>query len=197
MVNTGLKRDNSEVFTKGWRIVETNVNKISDLVMNLLLVSKETEKDPEWCSPNDIAKDVFNLLAQRAVNHGLELVGEFEPDMDEYYLCVKEVHRCLLNIGTYVVESCDMENESRSLGTMVLKTRKVKEGIRFDIVVNGLNLPDDIEGKFIERIDPDEGKEFGLIVARRIAEGEGGALSLNITEKGFIFSLTLPNQPSE
>ena len=197
MVNTGLKRDNSEVFSKGWRIVQTNLNKVSDLVMNLLLVSKESEKDPEWCSPNDIAMDVFNLLAQRAVNHGLEVVSAFEPDMDEYYLCVKEVHRCLLNIGNYIVESCEAEKGEVGSGILLLKTVKVDRGIRFDIVVDGLDLPDDIEGKFIERIDPDDGKEFGLIVARRIAEEEGGTLSLDITEKGFIFSLFLPNQPSE
>jgi nitrogen-specific signal transduction histidine kinase len=197
MVNTGLKRDNSEVFSKGWRIVQTNLNKVSDLVMNLLLVSKESEKDPEWCSPNDIAMDVFNLLAQRAVNHGLELVSAFEPDMDEYYLCVKEVYRCLLNIGNYIVESCEAEKGEVGSCTLLLKTVKIDGGIRFDIVVNGLDLPDDIEGKFIELIDPDDGKEFGLIVARRIAEEEGGTLSLDITEKEFIFTLFFPNQPSE
>jgi len=197
MVNTGLKRDKREIFTKGWRIVETNLNKVSDLVMNLLLVSKESEKDPEWCSPNDIAKDVFNLLAQRAVNHGLELISAFEPDMDENYLCMKEVHRCLFNIGTYIVESCEIEKGEGRPCTLLLKTVKVDEGIRFDIVVDGLDLPDDFEGKFIERIDPDEGKDFGLIVARRIAEGEGGALSLDTTENGFIFTLFFPNQPSE
>ena len=197
MVNTGLKRNDQGVFTKGWKIVETNLNKVSDVVMNLLLVSKESESDPEWCSPNDIANDVFNLLVQRAANHELELVGEFEMDGDEYYLCVKEVHRCLLNIGIYIVESCEVEKGECRSCTLLFKTAQVEEGIRFDIVVSGLKLPDDIEGKFSERIDPDDGKEFGLIVARRIAEEEGGTLSLDITEKGFIFSLFLPNQPSE
>ena len=197
MVNTGLKRGNSEVFTKGWRIVETNLNKVSDLVMNLVLVSKESEKDPEWCSPNDIAEDVLNLLSQRAVNHGLELVNAFEPDLDEYYLCVKEVHRCLLNIGNYIVECCEMEKGEGKPCTLLLKTVKVDGGIRFDIIVNGLDLPDDIEGKFIEQIDPDDGKEFGLIVARRITEEEGGTLSLDITEREFIFTLFFPNLPSE
>ena len=196
MVNTGLNKDKPEVFARGWRIVETNLIKVSDLVMNLLLMSKESEKDPEWCSPNDIAKDVFDLLAQRAENHRLELVSEFEPDLEEYYLCAKEVHRCLLNIGTYIVESCELEKDDIRHCTLMLKTVKAKKGIRYDMVMNGLDLPDDVEGKFIERIDPDDGKEFGLIVARRIAEGEGGTISLETTEKGCKFTLFFPNLPS-
>ena len=111
MVNTGLRKNKPEIFSKGWRIVETNLNKVSDLVMNLLLVSKESEKDHEWCSPNDIAQDVLTLLPQRAGSPRVELAKAFGPDLDECYLGMKEVHRCLLNIGTYVFESCDTDDE--------------------------------------------------------------------------------------
>ena len=197
MVNTGLRRNKPEVVTKGWRIVETNLHKVSDLVMNLLLVSKESEKDPDWCSPNDIAEDVFDVLDKRVGNHRLDLIKAFEPDMHECYLGMKEVHRCLLNIGTYIVENCEADTAKGEPCTLLLKTVKAEEGIRFDIVVNGLDLPEDTSEKFIERIDPGEGQEFGLIVAKHIAEGEGGTISLKTTEKGFSFTLFFPNQPSE
>lgn len=198
MVNTGLRRNKPEVVTKGWRIVETNLQKISDLVMNLLLVSRESEQDMDWCSPNDIAGDVLDLLEKRARNNRLKLVEEFEPDMDECYLGMKEVHRCLLNIGTYIVETCDTDNEEGEPCTLMFKTIKAEEGIRFHIVVDGLDLPEDLHEKFIERIEPDEGREFGLIVAKHIAEGEGGTISLETGPgKGFTFTLFFPNQPSE
>jgi signal transduction histidine kinase len=127
----------------------------------------------------------------------VDLVKAFESDLDECYLGMKEVHRCLLNIGTYVLESCDTGDKEGEPCSMLLKTVKTEEGIRFDIVVNGLGLPEDIRGKPFGSMDPAEGKEFGLIVARNIAEGEGGTISLEATEHGFIFTLFFPNRPSE
>jgi nitrogen-specific signal transduction histidine kinase len=197
MVNTGLRKNKPEIFSKGWRIVETNLNKVSDLVMNLLLVSKESEKDHEWCSPNDIAQDVLTLLPQRAGSPRVELIKAFGPDLDECYLGMKEVHRCLLNIGTYVFESCDTDDEEGETCSLLLKTVKTEEGIRFDIVVDGLDLPEDIKGKPFETMETAQGKAFGLIVARNIAAGEGGTLSLETNENGFIFTLSFPNHPSE
>ena len=127
----------------------------------------------------------------------MELVKTFEPDMDECYLGMKEVHRCLLNIGAYIVENCDTDIEGGEPCTLLLKTVKAEEGIRFEIVVNGLGLPRDIGEKFIERIEPAEGMEFGLIVARNIAEGEGGAISLGTGPgKGFTFTLYFPSNLS-
>lgn len=198
MVNTGMRRNKSDIVSRGWSIVETNLSQVSDLVMNLLLVSKEPAKNQEWCSPNDIAQDVFDQLGQRGGNHRVALAKAFEPDMDEYYLGVKEVHRCLLNIGTYIVETCDTVSDQGEPCTLLLKTVKAEEGIRFEIIVDGADLPDAISGKFIERIDPAEGKEFGLIVARHIAEGEGGTISLETGPgKGFTFTLYFPSRVSE
>ena len=197
MVNTGLRKNKPEIFNKGWKIVETNLNKVSDLVINLLLVSKESEKDHEWCLPNDIAQDVLTILTQRAGNRRVELGKAFESDLGACYLSMKEVHRCLLNIGTYVLESCDMDDEEGETCSMLLKTVKAKEGIRFDIIVDGIDLPEEIRGKSIEAIEPGAGKAFGLIVARNIAEGEGGSISLETNESGFAFSLFFPNHPSE
>jgi nitrogen-specific signal transduction histidine kinase len=197
MVNTGLRKNKPEILTKGWRIVETNLNKVSDLVINLLLLSKESEKDHEWCLPNNIAQDVLNLLAQRAGSYKVELAKAFEPDLGACYLGMKEVHRCLLNIGTYVLESCDMDDEEGETCSLLLKTVKTKDGIRFDIIVDGLDLPEDIRGKPFEAIEPGEGKAFGLIVARNIAEGEGGTISNETKENGFVFTLFFPNHPSE
>lgn len=197
MVNTGLRKNKPEILSRGWRIVETNLNKVSDLVMNLLLVSKKSEKDHEWCSPNDIAQDVYDLLAQRSGRYRVDLSKAFEPDLDECYLGMKEVHRCLLNIGAYVLESCDTDDEEGEPCSMLLKTVKTEEGIRFDIVVNGLDFPEDIKGTPSEGMDPAEGKAFGLIVARNIAEREGGTFSFETTENGFVFTLVFPNHPSE
>lgn len=54
VVNTSLKRNKPDLLPKGWAMVENNIGKISDLVMNMLAYSKEREPDYESCNPNDI-----------------------------------------------------------------------------------------------------------------------------------------------
>jgi len=94
-------------------------------------------------------------------------------------------------------EAADTDEEEGETCSILLKTVRTEEGIRFDIVVNGLDFPGDIEGKPFGGRDPSEGKAFGLIVARNIAEGEGGTISLETNENGFVFTLFFPNHPSE
>ena len=196
MVNVGLKKDKPEILSKGWEIVETNLNKVSDLVMNLIFFSKAAEKDYEWCLPNDIAKDVLNLLTQRAGGRRVSFDKALEPGLGACYLGTKAVHRCLLNIGAYVLESCDTDEEEGETCSIVLKTIKADEGIRFDMVVKGLDLPEDISGKPFDDMDLMGGKAFGLIVARNIAEEEGGTLTLETSKNGLVFTLFFPNKPS-
>ena len=46
LIEVGLKdHDETEVVGKGWKIVEKNQNKISDLVMDMLTFSKEREPE--------------------------------------------------------------------------------------------------------------------------------------------------------
>jgi two-component system NtrC family sensor kinase len=46
----------------GWEMIQRNITRTSDLVMDLLSYSKEREPEYEPCHPNEIAEDVCELL---------------------------------------------------------------------------------------------------------------------------------------
>jgi two-component system NtrC family sensor kinase len=62
LVDVGLSRDNTEKLKNGWEMIQRNITRTSDLVMDLLSYSKEREPEFEPCHPNEIAEDVCELL---------------------------------------------------------------------------------------------------------------------------------------
>ena len=62
LMDVGLGRDNTEKMRSGWEMIQRNITRTSDLVMDLLSYSKEREPEYESCNPNEIAEDVCELL---------------------------------------------------------------------------------------------------------------------------------------
>ena len=51
LVDVGLERDNTEKLKNGWEMIQRNIGRTSDLVMDLLSYSKEREPEFEQCDP--------------------------------------------------------------------------------------------------------------------------------------------------
>ena len=167
IVNTSLKKNKPHLLSKGWSIVENNVGKISDLVMNMLIYSKEREPDYQECSPNDIAKEVYDLMyetleARSAKLYDLmkkkskvKLFKDFDLSINECYLDPTGLHRCLLNLVTNAIDACTLEPDTDKDFSVVIKTRKENDGIRFDIVDNGVGMTKEVQEKLFEKFKYD------------------------------------------
>ncbi|MEZ6117000.1 MAG: histidine kinase dimerization/phospho-acceptor domain-containing protein [Pirellulaceae bacterium] len=65
LIEEGLKNDDREITTKGWRIVERNQERISALVMDMLTFSKERQPDMMLADWNQVVSDVVELMRSR------------------------------------------------------------------------------------------------------------------------------------
>lgn len=196
MVNTGLKKDKQPLLTKGWGIVQNNVAKISDLVMDMLTYSREREPDLESCSPNDIAQDVFDLMAETAKKSDIILVKDFDPSIDICFLDPAGLHRCLLNLVTNAIDACVFDDSKEKDWSVIIKTRTEEQGIRFDVADNGMGMTKEIQEKIFERFFSTKGSKgsgFGLLVTQKTIEEHGGRVSFESEfGRGTTFSLHLP-----
>ncbi|MBW2174648.1 MAG: response regulator, partial [Deltaproteobacteria bacterium] len=66
IVNVSLNKNKPDLLSKGWMMIEGNIKKISDLVMNMLIYSKEREPDYVPCAPNDVIQEVYDLMKEKA-----------------------------------------------------------------------------------------------------------------------------------
>jgi PAS domain S-box-containing protein len=196
MVNTGMKKDKQPMLAKGWGIVQNNVAKISDLVMDMLTYSREREPELESCSPNDIAQDVFDLMDEKAKKSRVTLVKDFDPSIDICFLDPAGLHRCLLNLVTNAIDACVFDGNKEKGWSVIIKTQKGEDEIRFDVTDNGMGMTKEIQEKIFERFFTTKGSKgsgFGLLVTQKTIQEHGGRVSFESTPgKGTTFSLHLP-----
>jgi signal transduction histidine kinase len=216
VVNTSLKRNKPDLLPKGWAMVENNIGKISDLVMNMLAYSKEREPDYEPCNPNDIAQEVYDLMNEtirarsvvsygrvknKSVEFGVNLIKDFDLSVGKCYLDATGLHRCLLNLVTNAIDACTLEVDEGKDCSVVIRTRKEKDGIRFDVKDNGVGMTKEVQAKLFDRFFSTKGGRgtgLGLMVTRKIVDEHGGTISF-VSEpgKGTTFTMRFPRGRSE
>jgi two-component system NtrC family sensor kinase len=201
MVNTGLKKSKSSLLPKGWAMVQNNIGKISDLVMNMLIYSKEREPDYVNCSPNEIAQQVYDLMHEEALQSKVKLVKELDLSIDECYLDPNGLHRCLLNLVSNAIDACILDPQQDRAWSVEIRTRKEKDGIRLDVVDNGKGMTKEVQEKLFQRFFSTKGGKgtgFGLLVTRKIVEEHGGTVCFESSPgKGTTFTIRLPHRCPE
>jgi two-component system NtrC family sensor kinase len=208
IVNTSLKKNKPDLLPKGWAMVENNVSRISDLVMNMLLYSKEREPDYADCSPNDIAQEVYDLMhealeAEAAKSYDLmkkqykvKLFKDLDPSINKCYLDPRAIHRCLLNLVSNAIDACALESDEDRDFSIIIRTRKEDDGTRFDVVDNGSGMTKEVQEKLFERFFSTKGPKgtgLGLLVTKKTVNEQGGTISF-ISEpgKGTTFTVWFP-----
>ena len=196
MVSVGLEKDKPERLTKGWAMVQNNIRKISDLVMNMLIYSKEREPEYEECFPNHIVDEVFELMQERAGQAGVTLQKDLDFSVDSCLLDPGGVHRCLLNLVANAIDACKGECDNGETATVCVKTRKEKDGVHFDVEDNGPGMTAEVQEKLFDRFFSTKGAKgtgLGLLVTRKIVDEAGGFIHFTSeVGRGTHFSLCFP-----
>jgi len=66
LIEEGLKEEDNDVVRRGWRIVDKNQERISNLVMDMLTFSKDREPELIAANLNETISDVVELMKDRA-----------------------------------------------------------------------------------------------------------------------------------
>ena len=201
IVNVSLNKNKPHLLTKGWAMIEGNIKKISDLVMNMLVYSKEREPDYALCSPNEIAKEVFDLMKEKASQSKVELSTDFDLSIDECHLDPDGLHRCLLNLVNNALDACILDPSEDKDWTVLMRSRKEDGGVKFDIVDNGMGMTTQVQEKLFDRFFSTKGAKgtgLGLLVTREIIDQHRGTISVESDPgKGTTFTIRFPDRGSE
>ncbi|MBW2107295.1 MAG: response regulator [Deltaproteobacteria bacterium] len=200
MVNTAMKKNKPDLMTKGWAMVENNIGKISDLVMNMLIYSKEREPDYVPCQPNDIAEEVYDLMREKAIQSRVRLVKDFDPSISECFLDPTGPHRCLLNLVANAIDACIFDPQEDKQWVVTIRTRREPDFVRFDVIDNGIGMTEEVRKKVFERFFSTKGGRgtgLGLLVTRKIIDEQGGRISFESQPgQGTTFTMRFPARPT-
>ena len=202
--NVGLMRIMKDFDTESLDSIETEVDRLTRLVGDLLLMAQaETGKLPLMMEPIEIDDLLFDVFEQMKVLSGGKheiRIGNIEPaivtgDRDR----IKQV---LLNIGGNAV------NYSEEGGQILLSLYRKRSWVQIIISDNGPGIPKTELGRLFERFyrgdksrtrsKEDVGFGLGLPIAYWIVRNHGGRIDVESEEgQGTTFTIWLPVSQAE
>lgn len=105
LIERGLSGHDETMVGKGWKIVEKNQNKISDLILDMLTFSKERTPVFLKTDINETLGDVVELMQGRALDLGIEVVFYPEPEIPKFYCDSEQIHRAVTNLVTNAIDA--------------------------------------------------------------------------------------------
>lgn len=116
LIEMGLEKHNEDLIRQGWDIVERNQARISKLILDMLMFSKEREPAYEMGDINQLVHDVVELMQSRAKELNVELVFKQTTFIPKFYFDVEQIHRAVTNLVTNGIDAAgideDKENEN-------------------------------------------------------------------------------------
>jgi two-component system NtrC family sensor kinase len=197
VVDVGLDKNDTDKLRTGWRSIQRNIGRISDLVSDLLTYSKKREPELQSCFPNEIVNDVCDLVEERARQNNIKIEKDFELSIDEVILDPRTVHRSLLNLATNAIDACLFDEDTGKNWEICVKTARENDNIiRFEVQDNGAGMEPETKDKLFASFFSTKGGRgtgIGLLVTKKLIEEHKGTIEFTSHPgKGTTFILRLP-----
>ncbi len=197
IMDVGIRRNDPEKTRQGWEMLKKNIERTSELVMDLLSYSKEREPEFEPCDPNQIVIEVCNLVSQKAKDHGVEIETDLDDRIETVLMDPHTIHTTLLNLVTNAIDACLFDHNPKPKQKVRVKTRK-KNGreILFEVADNGSGMSEEVKAKLFTSFFSTKGHMgtgLGLLVTRKMVEEHGGRIWFDSKQgEGTVFSMCIP-----
>ncbi len=196
--NNETERQQKKLKT-GWEMVERNIHKVSELVLDLLSYSKEREPEYEKYNPNIIADEVCDLMESKAKEYDIDLIRDIDREMGEIYLDPKGMHSCLLNLVSNAIDACVFDLDTQKHWHVKVMTRREKgSSVSFEVIDNGCGMDEETQSKIFAEFFSTKGTRgtgLGLLVTQKIVKEHGGTMDVaSQPGKGTIFTIRLPGK---
>ena len=184
MVNTGMAKNKPQMLKQGWDMVQRNIERISDLVFNLLRYSKERSPERSVCKPNEIASEAMELFREKAKTHKVKLTKVLDPNMKDAYLDRDGIYNVLSNLISNAVDACIDDPDLSKEWEVTVKTKletdpDLGESIFFQISDNGSGMTDEVKEKLFTKFfstKAGRGTGLGLLDTQKIVQEHGGKI---------------------
>ena len=139
LIEEGLNQKQWQAIENGWRIVEKNQEKISNLAMDMLSFSKERQPQLEPSSVNSVVAEVEEMLSARASEVGVCLTFHPVQDLPLLLFDPEGIQRACLNVIGNAIDACETSEQ----GAVQVSTFYDAEEKTVGVVVddNGPGIP--------------------------------------------------------
>jgi len=196
MLGSGLEKGNLPRIQKGMRMLERNTQRLSVFVKAFLNYAKGREIRAQLNDPIEIAKEVVEMYAQKAIDLNLKLDLEVSNPISMAAIDYECIHECLTNLVSNAIDACCFKDNGGS--RVILRAFEKNRIIYYEVIDDGCGIEKDIKKKIFNTFFTTKGLSgtgLGLLMTRKMIQEHGGTIKLeSIPDKGTTFRILLPRK---
>jgi two-component system NtrC family sensor kinase len=203
VVEKGFRKNDMEKLQTGWDMVRRNIDKVSNLALDLLTFSKDREPEYESVSPNVVTDEVCYLMEswlENIATANIDIIRDFDPGIGDAYLNSKGIHRCLLNLVSNAADACLYDKDPGKSYRVKVSTRADgNDAVIFQVSDNGCGMDEAVKTQLFTNFFSTKGSRgtgLGLLVTQKIIREHKGTLSVESEPgQGTTFTIRIPRNP--
>ena len=199
VLEKGIELSDQKYLMQGWEMVKGNVDKITNLSLDLLNYAKDTDLDFQAGDPNQSAREVVDLMRPKARELGIELQKDFSDRQNTCQFDADLIYRCLLNLVTNAIDACIHAAAGKRKKKVVVRTRSKRDGgIEYQVQDNGCGMNAEVKKNIFQRFFSTKGSEgtgIGLMITQKIVDEHHGEITVESEEGvGSTFIIRIPGK---
>jgi signal transduction histidine kinase len=179
-------------------MVQRNIERIRNMVFDLLYYAKDRELVLQAVNPCDIAEDVYRLFAEKGRRANITLEKTFNEDTGTFEVDPKAIHSMLVNLMENAFDACRTDR-AKSAHEVGFHVHRENNDVVFRISDNGIGMDRETKEKVFSLFFSSKGTEgtgLGLFIANKIAMKHGGKIEIDSTPgRGTCFMVSIPASP--
>jgi len=195
-LEAGIKKGNTEQINDACQTIKEMVNRIKDMMLDILYYTKE--RDLNWSRINvlDFANEVASIIKPKAEEHHIEFVSDFDQSVGVFEIDPETVSSAVVNILENSIDACLDDKSDNKLHKVIFRVKEDRDHILFDIHDNGIGMDREAKENMFTLFFSSKGHRgtgLGLFIANQIVEQHGGSIKVDSTRgQGSRFNVRLP-----
>ena len=197
VLEKGIELGEQKYLMQGWEMIKGNVDKITNLSLDLLNYAKDSRPDFQECDPVKPVHEVVALMRPRAGEHGIELSTQLDKDIGSCHFDPDLIHHALLNLVTNALDACIDQTGKKKKRVIVRAIRKHGWGVEYRVEDTGCGMNADVKKNIFQSFFSTKGTDgtgIGLMITKKIIDDhEGEIVAESKVGEGSTFVIRIPN----
>ncbi|MFC1890323.1 ATP-binding protein [Thermodesulfobacteriota bacterium] len=193
------KRDDDDFCTNFLSLVKGEVNRIRNLITNLLTFAKPGEFRPKPTDINGVLEATVELIQNQARKSNVEIERNYYQDLPKILLDSEQMRQVFMNLIFNGIQA--IENEGRiQVETSLAGSGEADGFVTIKISDDGTGIAEEMQSSLFDPFftTRDEGSGLGLAIVKQILNNHRGAITVDSRPgHGTTFTMSMPVHPSE
>ncbi len=189
---TGQKSERWGMVTKGWEMIERNLQRIDVFMHELLKVTENQNLNISSCNVIPLLQDTLSLVRDRAERASIEIQTSWEESPLPAEIDPEAIRHCFFNILSNAVDACDSTPGRHGI-IRVAAEDIGGEWIAVTVQDNGVGMDEVTKNRVFKEIFTTKGSSglgLGMFVTGRLLHRHGGVVDVE-SRPGFGSKVTV------